>query len=481
MDCGVFVKNRILGSLLFFGTLSTLQGASFENEQSDPEAFQLIYNSFKDVPPYFALPRGAWLRLPDFFDTTDKLFSYQVPGALSPESSVGYRFYISDRDVDLSVRLAKSGFVKNGDVLIAFRKDWAGTSVYPQIQMGQSHAGLAFIDKHCDDNGQNCVDYVRNLDQPFLRDYLIPPRDQLLRMGHLEDGHFYKQTGMLHILRPRSLTPERRKNIQKWAKMLVDNADNFFPWVLNFNKNYLDPNLRPGDTTYEFVKILGQIALNSTNIEALRIQTHLKAYCSETIWALQALSNCDPDDPAIRAQIFGVTPAACIKPIFAPIPMIGDAITAPSPQAVAGMAEGPPMVIRSMNVDHETQEKLLASVFEEGTGVAGMSQGQLAMNRKLKPVFEKLKDYYFGVFEKAQEDPEAKAQRLEAALATKKIFNTIGPFPAVDNGLRTAQDEPVQFLPNYSPTSYGINALLPTDNVNREMDYVGTVAFSGSW
>jgi hypothetical protein len=78
-----------------------------------------------------------------------------------------------------------------------------------------------------------------------------------------------------------------------------------------------------------------------------------------------------------------------------------------------------------------------------------MSEGHRKVAETMQPKFEKLKDYYLGV------SGGTVVQRLRAKLI-RSAFNRAVP-------------------ENYSPTSYLLNSMLPTDNVNRTMDYVATI------
>ena len=52
----------------------------------------------------------------------------------------------SSPSVGLSARLGKSGLLQTGDIMLTFRSEWGGAGAYPNIQMGISHTGFAYID-----------------------------------------------------------------------------------------------------------------------------------------------------------------------------------------------------------------------------------------------------------------------------------------------------------------------------------------------
>ena len=59
----------------------------------------------------------------------------------------------------LAKRLAKSGLVQTGDLLLTFRAEWGGVGAYPNVQMGISHTGVAYVKDGV----------VRNIDNPLDR------------------------------------------------------------------------------------------------------------------------------------------------------------------------------------------------------------------------------------------------------------------------------------------------------------------------
>ena len=108
-------------------------------------------------------------------------------------------------------------------------------------------------------------------------------------------------------------------------------------------------------------------------------------------------------------------------------------------------------MIDAMKLATAERNDLLHKVFVENPGQAAkMSQGHRDVAKEMQPKFEPLQKYYKDV-----EDGG---------------FNLIQAY-FVGHAFRSAMPD------NYSPTSYLINTLLPSNNSNRTMDYVATIMF----
>ena len=75
------------------------------------------------VPVYFALPESARAELPRTIDTSDRLIDFRHPDSLKSNARVGLRLIVAKRD-GLARRLAQSGLVQTGDILLTFRPEW---------------------------------------------------------------------------------------------------------------------------------------------------------------------------------------------------------------------------------------------------------------------------------------------------------------------------------------------------------------------
>ena len=178
------------------------------------------------IPVYFAVPKSTWAKLPDI-KTTDKLVEFRHPDGIKAKGDVGLRLVVAKRS-GLSARLGKSGLLQTGDIMLTFRSEWGGAGAYPNIQMGISHTGFAYIDK----SGN-----LRNLDNPMDGEYVGP--------GNLTSEH-YRTLNFLHIIRPRNLTDQQRANLLAWATKLNASAGKVYPSQISFNQDYQKPKYQSG-------------------------------------------------------------------------------------------------------------------------------------------------------------------------------------------------------------------------------------------
>ncbi len=379
-----------------------------------------------NIPVFFALPASARAALPGDIDISDKLVDFKHPDAEGASGDVGLRLVVAKRR-GIAKRLADSGLVQTGDILLSFRSEWGGAGPYPNVQMGISHSGVAYVKDGV----------VHNIDNPMNHEYL----------GQLDSSH-YRELKFIHIIRPRDLDAKDRENITKWATRLVANAKRVYPKKISFNSDYNAPNYQPGKRL-TFVKHLAQTALGQNP------PGNTGMYCSEFAWSLLALKHCDPDRTA-RAfargrSIFrwsGIP--RCVKPVMTPMHATDSYVSGHSRWKNAGLAEGPLMVIDAMNLPEAEEKKALHSVFVTNPkGLARLSSGHRKVAKQMQPKFAALEVYYNGV---------SGSHVTSEAKAISAQFNKEVP-------------------DNYSPTSFLINTLLPPNSRYRTMDYVATIAF----
>jgi hypothetical protein len=374
------------------------------------------------IPVYFAVPKSAWAKLPDI-KTTDKLVEFRHPDALKAKGDVGLRLVVAKRS-GLAARLGKSGLLQTGDIMLTFRSEWGGAGAYPNVQMGISHTGFAYIDK----NGT-----LRNLDNPMDGEYV--------GRGDLTSEH-YRTLNFLHIIRPRNLTDAQKANLLAWATKLNASAGKVYPSQISFNQDYQKPKYSPG-RPLTFIKDFGAIALG---------QGHsgkpLDMYCSEFVFSLLSLRNCDPAKDAEAFKSSRVP--SCVKEPMEPMKATGNVLPLHGRNSYSGLADGPLLVIDQLELPDEVRKPLIDSVFVENpAGLAKMSIGHRTVAEQMQPQFAKLKSYYVGMTGRMWQNWRARL------IGTG--FNWAG-------------------IPeNYSPTSFLINTLLPENNNNRTMDYVATV------
>lgn len=413
------VVSAVLIFLTGFASAQTQKQFTFSERANERLAKKL------DIPIYFALPTSTWAPLGrESFPTSDILLDFKHPDALAMGSDAGLRLVVTPRS-GMAQRLARSGIFETGDLLLTFRPEWGGAGAYPNVQMGISHAGLAYIR-----DGK-----LRNLDNPLNEEYLGRGMSADLTSDH------YRTLNYLHVVRPRGLTNAERANILAWATRLNGSARQIYPSRIKFNDDYNAPKFKPG-RPLEFVKQVGQIALGHTPPGTLDL------YCSEFAWAVLALRGCDPATTA--DQFSGSRVPSCIKPIMKPLGAAGNNIPGRGRTSTIGLADGPLTLIDGLKLPADQRRPLLERVFVENpASLQKMSEGHRKVAESMQPKFAQLQDYYLGV------SGGTITQRLRARLI-RAIFN------------RTVPE-------NYSPTSYLLNTFLEPNNVNRTMDYVATI------
>ena len=421
------MKNGRHSSLLLFAVLAfcVLHPSPARAKEFTPDAKANAEMAKRlKIPVYFALPDSARVSLPADIKTSDRLLDFKHPDAAGAQSGVGLRLIVGKR-AGLAKRLGKSGLIQTGDILLSMRPEWGGAGAYPNVQMGITHSGIAYIKDGV----------VHNLDNPMDTEFLGKNLQ-----GELSGGH-YSTINFIHVIRPRNLTDEQRANILDWATRLSARSKTVYPAQLSFNKDYNDPKYRPGQPA-AFVKQLGQIAL------AQNAPQPVSMYCSEFVWSVLALRDCKPDSSGDAFQHSGMP--SCVKPIMTPMSATGDYIFNRGKGSYAGLADGPLLVVDSMKLSQEQESAALKTVFvEDAAKLAKMSTGHRTLAEQMRPHFEPLQTYYIDAATGGWGRWRARAIRF---MSNRKVPD------------------------NYSPTSYLINTLLPPDNSNRTMDYVATMA-----
>jgi hypothetical protein len=374
------------------------------------------------IPVYFTVPDSARVPLGDI-KTTDRLVDFQHPDAIKAEAKVGLRLIVTNRN-GLAKRLAQSGLVQTGDILLTFRPEWAGVGPYPNVQMGISHTGVAYV--------KNGV--VHNIDNPMDKEFIGSGKANQL------NSEFYRSIHLIHIIRPRNLTDQQRANIVAWASRLNAGAPRVYPKQVGFNQDYSDPKYMSG-RPLTFVKHLGQAALNQSP------QGKVDLFCSEFAWSLLALRDCDPDK--VGDAFKGGRVPSCVTPVMRPMRATGKYVSGRSRNAYTGLGDGPLVVIAALKLQREERDRMVKSVFTENPKLAArMSVGHREIAKQNAASFAKLESYYRS----------ALAGGFSGLRA--RIMSTF-----IGRSIRE----------NYSPTAYLINTLLPPNSKNRTMDYVATI------
>jgi hypothetical protein len=377
------------------------------------------------MPVFFAVPASARLTLPKTFNTTDRLVEFKHPDAKDAKGDVGLRVIVAKR-AGFGQRMAKSGLIRTGDIILTFRPEWGGGGAYPNIQMGVSHTGLAYVKDGA----------VRQIDNPLNAEYLGGNF-----AGNFDSEH-YRTLKFMHIIRPRGLTDAQRAAIVAWATRLNASARKIYPAQISFNDDYNAPKFVSGKPL-GFVKHLAQAGLGQSP------EGQTSMFCSEFVWSVMALRNCDPAKTGDAFKGGGIP--RCVQPIMTPMRATGNVVSLRTGGATVGLAEGPLMVIDALKLPAATRDALIDGMFvEDPKIIAKMSEGHREVAQTMAPRFAPLKQYY--------KSAAAGGWRRASAFVTSTAFRSAVP-------------------DNYSPTSYLINTLLPTTNRNRTMDYVATVMF----
>jgi hypothetical protein len=407
-----------VGSVLLLGRPAPAKEFTFDEKTNAELAKKL------KIPVYFAVPASARAALPSTIELTapDRMVDFKHPDARKAEGDIGLRVAVMRR-AGLAQRLFKSGLIQTGDILLTVRPEWGGAGPYPNIQMGVSHTGMAYLKDGA----------VRNIDNPLDQEYLGPGYRADLNSAH------YNTLNMLHVIRPRYLTDDERKNLEGWATRFNTQARRIYPSQISFNGDYNAPKYQSGKPL-SFVQHVAQSGLGQNP------KGNVGMFCSEFVWSLLSLRKCDPakTDPFKSDSV-----ASCIEPIMQPMRVTGDFVGRRWRSSYSGLADGPLIVVETMKLPSDERDKLLHSIFVENpAGLQRMSVGHRKVATDMKPKFEPLEKYYKGSF--GMMGPGFEARMISYG------FNKAVP-------------------DNYSPTSYLINTLLQPNNKHRTMDYVATI------
>ncbi len=173
---------------------------------------------------------------------------------------------------------------------------------YPNVQMGISHTGVAYVK-----DGK-----VYNIDNPLNEEYLgrgmraVPSRASTTARSIFIRGHL-RRRNLRSTRSARTLPPGRIAAQQQGQEGLS--------WTRFKFKRRLQRAEVQGRKALEFVKHFGQIAPWDKTPPGV-----LDMYCSEFAWSLLALRDCDPaDGDAFKG---GRVPS-CIKPTATPLEATG--------------------------------------------------------------------------------------------------------------------------------------------------------------
>jgi hypothetical protein len=406
-------KHLRIQTVVALATLA-LSGATAEAKTFTPgDRVTKMMNAKYKLPLYFTLPDSARAQLPADITTSDTLVDYRHPQS----DKLGLRLIVTKRS-GWPDRMAKSGLIQTGDLMLTFRPEWGGGGAYPNIQMGISHTGVAYVK-----GGK-----LFNIDNPM----------DGVHIGF--DSEHYRTLNMIHIIRPRNLTEQQRANIEFWGSKLRDGRGKIYPAEIKFNDDYNAPKYKEGKSPI-FVKELGQAALGQSLPDK-----PLGLYCSEFAWSLLSLRNCAADS---SSGFGGSKLPSCVSEPMKPMEATGNYMQKKtSKSSYSGLVDGPMMVIDSLGLPAAEREAAMKSVFVVTNTKTNMSEGHKSVAKAMQDNVPKLETYYID--------------------SGKSLIKSIRA-RMIAYGMRR------QIPDNYSPTSYLINTLLPANNSNRTMDYVATI------
>lgn len=463
------------------------------------------------LPFYFMAPLTSNTELPS--DVTNSkaettaspaiLFQYRQSNAQGKnkkpiQNQIGLRMLVVDGSqsrTEISSLVAQTGILQTGDILLSFRPEWYQTLRYSHVQLGVSHAGVAYVGKGSD--GKN---YIYNLDMPLDTDTVGADKKSTLSSKH------YLEAPTVHVVRPRNLTETQRSNLLRWLIRLREQSKKFYGSQMKFNQDYSAPKFNPKSTEpYDFVRDLGRLALGQN------LGKELTMYCSEFAYSVLALRNCDPVKDA--DAFTGQQVPSCIEPIFKPMPVLGKIAWTKQtdelkdPNLDVGLADGPALLATTYTqgiASAETRDRLLQKMFKEASGhKEHISSGHVAVEQglsaldpedpnhmDLKPgFFGHLLRYYQASSRSGQEallpqNPQT-FDHLGVALSKIKSPLEIAPvFDQLSNSGEFTEAQRDYYLynqvqkPNYSPTAFMVHAVTPDAFSNKAMEYVVTLVYA---
>lgn len=375
-----------------------------------------------DAPFYFSVPKTS-------VDEPLERSKYPYPTLWNPSvegDAVGLRVIAIKQGTtvaskqqarrEMAKKLASAGVLKDGDIVLTFRPELAGTMAYPHIQMGTTHAGLVYTKDGA----------AFNIDSPLDSQYV----------GQFDTSHYAGNggddagTSALHIVRPH-ITDARRTQLREWVMTLKGNLAriNGQRTQIKFQSDYLIPSyVSAGKTTRQTVTTLGKIILEEDTT------TKQPMYCSEFAWHMLALSACTPE----QIRTAGPEGASCVDEVFAPMPLVA------ANDNETGLAEGP--LLSLMKLPAENRVPLVSKIFATGNA-SGLSSGHRMVAEQVAPMMGPLSQIFTA---------RASGAPISATAEGAGMLNA-------------------QVPNNYSPTAYLVESL--GERASRAMDYVATVAF----
>jgi hypothetical protein len=308
-----------------------------------------------DVPDFMMVPKSTWVA--GFPELNKDDIQTEVATA-AQDANLGLRLVHLKKSYQATKRasetLGENGVIESGDILLSFRPAWANTLAYAHVQLGVSHAALAFV---VEVDGKK---YVHSLESPMSYS------------SFLDSPHQYGDLEAFHILRP-TLTEAEKSNLKGWAKLTMSHPDRF-AFFSDYSKPMYKRGLPGVDRPIDQVRLLAKVIKDGG--------TTFSCYCSEFVWTFLGLRKCSPDE----------FPNGNLEMFFDPL----KGFYQDNPKA--GLTQGPDAALRKSGDPNRTQiltSKVLVDFLDSPSDLQGrMSSGHQAVARANKPKMDLLRRYY---------------------------------------------------------------------------------------
>ena len=308
-----------------------------------------------DVPDFMMVPKSTWVA--GFPELNKDDIQTEVATA-AQDANLGLRLVHLKKSYQATKRasetLGENGVIESGDILLSLRPAWADTLAYAHVQLGISHAALAFV---VEMDGKK---YVHSLESPMSYS------------SFLDSPHQYSDLEAFHILRP-TLTEAEKSNLKRWAKLTMSHADRF-AFFSDYSKPMYKRGLPGVDRPIDQVRLLAKVIKEGGPT--------FSCYCSEFVWTFLGLRKCSPDE----------FPNGNLEMFFDPLK--GFYQDAPK----AGLTQGPDAALRKSGNPNRIQiltSKVFVDFLDSPSDLQGrMSSGHQAVARANKPKMDLLKRYY---------------------------------------------------------------------------------------
>jgi hypothetical protein len=308
-----------------------------------------------DVPDFMMAPKSTWI---SGFPELNKDDIQTEVAAAAQDPNLGLRLVHLKKSYQDTKRasetLGENRVIESGDILLSLRPAWADTLAYAHVQLGISHAALAFV---VEMDGKK---YVHSLESPMSYS------------SFLNSPHQYADLDAFHILRP-TLTEVEKSNLKQWAKLAMSHPDRF-AFFSDYSKPMYKRGLPGVDRPIDQVRLLAKVIKNGGPT--------FSCYCSEFVWTFLGLRKCSPDE----------FPNGNLEMFFDPLKGFYQ------DDSKAGLTQGPDAALRKSGNPNRTQiltSKVFVDFLDSPSELQGrMSSGHQAVARANKPKMELLKRYY---------------------------------------------------------------------------------------